>query len=123
MPEQSSPIEAKTVKSGLRTMRIDSPPSYVYSNVAGVSLTPWDVRINFADVNPTDPAAMDQPEDTILRIAANTGIVMPPEHAAGLAILLVQQLQVYEQQFGPIRHPKWKTLNKEMLGDSEPSAE
>lgn len=90
---------------------IEQPDSYVYSNVAGVSITPWDVRINFADVNPEITTAGDDNSIDAGPIKALTGIIMPPEHAAGLAILLFEQLHVFEKQFGKIRNRHWRSMS------------
>lgn len=91
------------------SLRIEIEPadSYVYSNVGSISVSPWDIRINFADVTPTT--------EQNTKFKAVIGVVMPPEHAAGLAILLMDQLQVFENQFGPIRHPKWHAISRAAL--------
>ncbi len=107
MPEQPKPgqllgIEPEETKIVSFTIRVDPPDSYVYSNVAGVSISPWDIRINFADVNVVNEGEQG--------FKAVIGIVMPPEHAAGLAMLLTRQLKQYEDQFGEIRHEPWQAM-------------
>jgi len=84
-------------------VKIEPAETYIYSNVAGVSIAPWDIRINFAEVQPRG-------DDVISRTVA--GIVMPPEHAVALALTLMQQLRIYEKQFGLIRHPAWAALRE-----------
>jgi len=108
MPEQDKPtqvigIEPQDTKLINFTIKIDSPDTYIYSNVAGVSISPWDIRINFADVNVTDEG-----QEQVFK--AVTGVVMPPEHAAGLVMLLTGQLKQYESQFGEIRYPPWQAM-------------
>lgn len=108
MPEQDKPtqvigVEPQGTKVINFTLKIDPPGSYIYSNVAGVSISPWDIRINFADVNVTD-------EGTEQVFKAVAGIIMPPEHAAGLVLLLTGQLKQYESQFGDIRNPQWQAM-------------
>src|SRR5690348_14185810 len=83
-------------------IEIEPPDSYVYSNVAALSISPWDFRIHFADVTPT--------ENENAKFKAVVGIVMPPEHAAGLMFLLKDQLSKFEQVGGPIRHPRWQAM-------------
>jgi len=95
-------LETGPTKAVEFTIQIKRPDSYAYSNVAGIALTPWDLRIHFADVNPDSP----EPQE----FKAHTGIVMPPEHAAGLAFLIFDQLKLYENQFGPIRQDRWRAM-------------
>ncbi len=103
MPEQN-PKEpgidlapGETEKSEVE-VRIEDAESFVYSNIAGVSVSPWDVRINFAEISPSR------------KNQTKVGVVLPPEHAAALTLLLMQQLITFERQFGHIRHKGWAQL-------------
>ena len=89
-------------------VRVEPPESYVYSNLSGTSLSPFDIRLHFAEVLPS--AADAAGEQAKVRTVA--GIIMPPEHAAALAMLLMQQVQNYERQFGPIRHREWRAATE-----------
>jgi len=46
------------------------------------------------------------------RAVPKVGIVMPPEAAAVIALVLFQQVKTYEQNFGEIRHPLWKAMKE-----------
>ena len=83
-------------------VRVEPPESYVYSNISGLALSAFDVRLHFAEVMPSS--------ETSPKIRTVAGIVIPPEHAAALVLLLMQQLQEYEKQFGAIRHSPWRDL-------------
>lgn len=106
MPEENrmpkDPIEVEPGRTVNLRIEITPPDSHFYSNVSGVNVTPWDIRIHFADLSPRDP--MDTKSKAVV------GVIMPPEHAAGLMLLLLEQVQVYEKQFGPIRLSKWAKL-------------
>jgi hypothetical protein len=109
MPDNEDPllkypqyVEAKRVNYNVK---IEPTETYIYSNVAGLSISPWDFRIHFAEVQPTS--------NTEVKTKTVVGIVMPPEHAAGLALLLLAQLTNYELQFGPIRNPEWARLRSD----------
>lgn len=107
-------LQAKPVKTVSFSIEIEPPETYVYSNVAGVTVTPWDVRINFADVNVRNDA------NALCKTVV--GVVMPPEHAAGLALLLMDQLHLFEAQFGKIRHRAWRAIAENAIqkGSGEP---
>ena len=84
---------------------VEPAEEYVYSNIAGMSISPWDVRINFAELLP-NPSTSEQKA----RTKTVAGIVMTPEHAAGLVLLLMRQLIAYELNIGPIRNEEWHRL-------------
>ena len=85
-------------------LKISPPDQYIYSNVVGVSISPWDIRLNFGDYVPTS-----EPKT----IKASVGLTMSPEHAASLAILLRDQVALYEEQFGEIRQKQWREMREE----------
>jgi len=57
-----------------------------------------DIHISFAEVLPSG---------TVL---AKVGVVMPADHAALLVLNLIEQIGLFEQTFGAIRHPAWKAF-------------
>jgi hypothetical protein len=79
-----------------KIVTIPFPESFVYSNCSALGTSLMDIHISFAEALPED-----------LRVVPKVGIVMPPEHAAQLAMTLLAQIMVYEQNFGYIRHPEW----------------
>jgi hypothetical protein len=95
------------------TILIDAADQHHYSNVASVTISPWDIRLNFADVDVSDETH---------RHKAHHGIVMPVEHAAGLVFLLTNQLKAFEAQFGKIRHPKWRKMMDGRAQEGAPSS-
>jgi hypothetical protein len=109
--QSASAVEPEEARMVSLRIEIDPPSAYTYSNVAGVSISPWDIRINFADVNPVEGQT---------NVKAVVGVTVPPEHAAGLAILLIDQLKRYEAQFGQIRHPKWQAMRSMAKQQGDP---
>jgi|ERR1019366_3730623 hypothetical protein len=83
-----------------RAVKIPFPPSFAYSNCAAFSLSSMDFRISFAEVMQDGTAE------------AKVGIVMPPEQAAMLAMMLLQQLKTFEERFGAIRLPAWRAMQQ-----------
>src|SRR5277367_3124081 len=77
-------------------IRVPFPDTYIYSNVSALSLSMMDIRIGFSEALQDGTAH------------ARVGIVMPPEHAAALALNMLRQLVLFERSFGEIRHPEWK---------------
>ena len=73
--------------------------TYIYSNISALSASFMDVRISFGEIAPNG-----KPQTKV-------GVVMPPEHAAHLALTLLNQLNFFEKNFGKIRHPQWRALN------------
>jgi len=86
-------------------INVSVPPAekYLYSNVAGVSVSPWDFRINFAEIQPVG-------EEVVAHNVA--GIVLPAEHAASLTLLLIQQLRNFERAYGLLRNPEWEPFRE-----------
>lgn len=74
------------------------PDTYVYSNASALSMSFLDIRIGFAEVMSDG------------KVQPRIGVVVPPEHAAQLALNLFKQLNVFEQVFGDIRLPEWKNF-------------
>ena len=71
------------------------------------SISPSHIRINFAEAQRREG-----------------GVVLTPEDAAGLALLLLDQLRRYENEFGPIQDPNWaasRKLDAEKSRPNEPS--
>lgn len=79
-------------------VRVQNPDQSIYSNVVAVTITPWDVRVNFADYAPSGKAG-----GGVDNVKAIVGVIMSPEQAASLAILLNRQLENFESQFGQVR--------------------
>jgi hypothetical protein len=80
------------------TLNIPFPETFVYSNCTALALSHMDFHLGFAEVLPSQT------------VVAKVGIVMPPEHVAVLVLSLIEQLRSYEQNFGEIRHPKWRAM-------------
>ena len=99
-------LEAEAPEKLQLKIKIEHAESYIYSNVAGVSISPMDIRVDFADVT------MDGKAKTV------AGITMSPEHAAGFVLLMLSQLHNFENQFGDIRTAKWKEMKMSALQDA-----
>lgn len=91
-------------------VKIGHPDTYFYSNVAGVSVSPMDVRIDFGDVTPQG------------RTTAVLGIALSPEHAAGLALLLIQQVKNFEAEYGLVRNKTWSAMRDTALAEEAAKA-
>jgi hypothetical protein len=79
------------------TMTVPFPEAFVYTNVSAMSVSQMDVRIGFAEVGPLEGKPISR-----------VGVAMPLEHAAQLALNLLQQLMFFEKNFGPIRNRQWR---------------
>ena len=78
------------------TLKIPYPDTFIYSNIAAFSMSLMDIRIAFGEALPEGG------------VAARVGVVMTPEHAAILTLMLLRQVNSYEVHFGKIRHPEWR---------------
>ena len=83
-----------------KTVLIPLPETFVYSNCAAFSLGQNEIRLGFAEVMPDG------------RAYPRTGVVMPPETAAVVALVLMKQVAVFEHTFGQIRHPMWRAFKE-----------
>lgn len=75
---------------------LQMPDNFIYSNIAAVGFSQLDFRITFAEVLPNG------------KFFTRVGIVMPPEHAAALALVLIGHARAYEERCGPIRLKQWQ---------------
>ena len=90
--------EAPSGKATQRVIHIPFPESFVNANCCAFALGQMEIRLGFAE------AMQDG------RAVPRVGIVMPPEAAAVIALVLLQQVKTYEENFGEIRHPLWKDM-------------
>ena len=81
-------------------VHIPFPESFVYANCCAFAIGQMEIRLGFAE------AMQDG------RAVPKVGIVMPPEAAAVIALVLFQQVKTYEHNFGEIRHPLWKAMKE-----------
>lgn len=94
-----------------REVPIPFPETFAYANAAAFSITLTEIRLGFAEIMQDGTAV------------PRVGVTLPPETAASLALVLVQQVKAYEDNFGAIRHPAWKAAKAaiETVPTSEPS--
>ena len=93
------------------TIEIGPPHSpYIYPNVVPVALSPMDLRLHFADVMPSGKSE------------TKVGIILSPEHAAGLVETLTEQLRLFAKQFGAIRDRGWNTAATRLVPKSDQPA-
>jgi hypothetical protein len=83
-------------KAKQRMVFVPFPESFVYSNCCAFAIGQMEIRLGFAEAMQDGKAV------------PKVGIVMPPEAAAVIALVLLQQVKAYEASFGEIRHPMWK---------------
>jgi hypothetical protein len=103
--ELQQPTSAGNVPGSIfnRVLTIPFPDSFVYSNCSGISTSLMEIHISFAEAFPSK-----------VDVQPRVGVVMPPEHAAQLALNLLSQLIAYERNFGDIRHPDWRTYKSNL---------
>lgn len=97
-PKERSPESSAGFEVSQRTVVIPFPESFLYANCAAFAIGQNEIRLGFAE------ALQDG------KAVSKVGIVMPPETAAVIALILFKQVQIFEQNFGEIRHPMWKAL-------------
>jgi hypothetical protein len=100
MPEELPPQERAEDQHEVTeaTIAVPFPETFIYSNISAFSTSFMDVRIGFAEAMPDKSAK------------TRVGVVMPPEHAAHVALSLLRQLEFFEARFGPIRLPAWRAF-------------
>ncbi|HYW43931.1 MAG TPA: DUF3467 domain-containing protein [Bryobacteraceae bacterium] len=81
-----------------RMVHIPFPETFTYANCAAFAISQMEIRLGFAEAMQDGKAV------------PKVGIVLPPEAAAVIAIVLFQQVRTYEENFGEIRHPLWKAM-------------
>jgi hypothetical protein len=79
-----------------RVVHIPFPESFVYCNCCAFAIGQHELRLGFAEAMQDGKAV------------PKAGIIMVPEVAAVVALVLLQQVTAYEQNFGEIRHEMWK---------------
>lgn len=72
--------------------------SFIYVNCAAFALSQMEIRVSFAEASHDGKAV------------SRAGIILPPEAAAVIALILFQQVERYEDKFGEIRHPLWRAM-------------
>ena len=104
---ESSPGQTSALPLGtdmtMVNLQVPFPDTFVYSNCSAFSVSQMDIRISFAEAMPDRTAQ------------ARVGVVLPPEHAALLAMTLIGQIHVYERAFGPIRNAQWQSQKEEAI--------
>ena len=79
-------------------VQIPFPETFLYANCAAFAISQMEIRIGFAEAMQTGKAV------------SKVGIVLPPEAAAVIALVLLAQVTMYEASFGEIRHSMWKAF-------------
>jgi hypothetical protein len=79
-------------------VQIPFPETFLYANCAAFAISQMEIRVGFAEAMQTGQAV------------SKVGLVLPPEAAAVIAIVLLTQVTTYEEHFGEIRHPMWKAF-------------
>lgn len=98
-----APLPTPDGDTSMVNLQIPFPDTFVYSNCSAYSVSQMDIRISFAEAMPDRTAK------------ARVGVVLPPEHAALLAMTLIGQVHIYERAFGPIRNAQWQSQKEEAI--------
>jgi hypothetical protein len=78
----------------------------LYTNDTQIQVSPWDFRFLFGII-----ATMPSPEDPNVQVNVIGEVRMSPQHAKKVSMVLIRQLQNYEQNVGPIPQPAEPTPN------------
>lgn len=84
-----------------RTVVTDSDFASLYANDLQIQTSPWDVRLIFGCIDVA--GTVDDPAAVIKQVGE---VRMSPQLAKKLTVILIGQLQGYEQRFGPIPQPQ-----------------
>jgi hypothetical protein len=74
----------------------------IYTNDVQIQTSSWDLRFIFAE---SGPLSAEEPATTI-SVKQLGEVRMSPQLAKRMAVILIEQLTVYEDQFGQIPGPK-----------------
>jgi hypothetical protein len=96
---------AESIKKLDQSLRIrqtvESAPS-VYANNAEVSITTWDFRLKFGEI--------EKITESEISVAERVRIAMSPQHAKAFSKVLAEHVTKYEEAFGEIQvEPSQKT--------------
>lgn len=97
-PEKSEDLGNSIIKE--KTVHIPFPQEFIYANCAAFGVSQMEIRIGFAEAMQNGSAV------------SKVGVVLPPEAAAVIAMVLFQQVRIFEENFGEIRHPAWKAMKE-----------
>lgn len=92
MPDNASPQQQ------LESFRSDKFVT-IYSNSAGLEVTPWDFRLTFGEMRPQEGNKPPKIEQLV-------GVVMSPQHTKALLGVLATYVQEYEKNVGEIKLPQ-----------------
>jgi len=107
--EQNSPPaeeNSSTQQVTHATIHIPFPDSFAYANCCAFSIGQTEIRLGFAEAMQDGKAI------------PKCGVVLPPETAAVIALVLFQQVKTYEENFGEIRHKMWKAMKAGLVPTS-----
>lgn len=79
-----------------------SVPS-LYSNNAQILLSTWDITFEFSQLVLSAPE--QENEQPSISVGTTQRIIMSPQHAKAFSMILQQDIQQWEQQFGEIQLP------------------
>jgi hypothetical protein len=93
---------SSTDANGVRnvSLKIPFPETFIYANCCAFAIGQMEIRLGFGE-------AMQ--DSTVM---SKAGIILPPEAAAVIALVLFQQVRIFEENFGEIRHPSWKAMKE-----------
>lgn len=100
-PTESANDGSPIVRANLNRV-VTNAPGFVslYANDVQVQITPWDVRLTLGQIG--DVASDGEVKISVQQIA---DVRLSPQLAKKLTIILLGQLQAYEERLGPIPQP------------------
>ena len=100
MAEPAKPTpEIKSVSAESKLKKSENY-SRIYSNGVQLSMSPWDIRMDFGQ--------MLEGELNKVALVTDVTILMSPSHAAAFCKALLSTIGKYENAFGPINDPTVK---------------
>jgi Protein of unknown function (DUF3467) len=91
------PVEPKKQREMI-VVKTDPNAPPLYTNNVVIELTPWDLKFHFGELLSATA--------TEYRVLERLTVVMSPQHAAVMAQLLNQHIEIYQNTFGSIPTPK-----------------
>ena len=97
----TAPENQEIVRANVNREIVEAPGFVsLYANDTQVQVSPWDIRLIFGVIS--EPATADRRTVIVKTIGE---IRLSPQHAKAVAMILIQQLKLYEDTIGAIPLP------------------
>jgi len=96
-PNKKNKNTTKAQVRSLERLPSDNLPT-IYSNNTQIEVSTWDIRLKFGEILSASPQK--------ITVRSLVDIVMSPQHAKALTVLMVNAIKEYETNCGKIPQPK-----------------